>query len=668
MSKAGVELGTRAEPADCGIKETGGGNTVLASDVLQKREIWAWYSYDGATSVYSVAISVLIPLVLYNLATDHVCNGLTYGCDAEGESISPDELSQLDFLGMSVKPASYASYVLSFSVLFQAILFISIGPAADYGTWRKNMLIAAGTLGSVMTILQAILCVSQTNWLLVGLLFMFINGMFGLSIVCYNSYLIIMAENHSIVKQSIENDDSPDKIQKDVGKVADELSAKGFAIGYVAGVSAVMVFLVILFTMSKVSTEESDLIGEANSDEDFQINQQYNLGVNGFRIWINDDGLVSGMQFKFSKFGWEDVIGTNDTGEIFESSESNSDIVKEVRTYTQGGQLAGFSLFRGSREDFGNTSSSLEEHTFTSSEPMLFGGLVAHINNDETIVQGVELYYYNPDGLYDNSALAACLLYTGMWWLILTWVGIACNLRTFPGEPLPQRNFVALSVKRVCGTLRRVRDLPHLWKFMVGYFFWSDGITTINYGGTLFMVEELNMVSVEVAICFLLSTIFAAASNIAALRFQIKYNLTSLQMFWIPLIAFIFLCIYPVIGFINGIGFGMVSKPEAYIFSAVFGSLVGVIQSYGRVVVSNLIPQNEESEIFSLYEITDKGSSWLGPLLVGILNQAGNMRYALLYGIWAFGITIPIIWTVDLKEGRFQAGRQLTMMSSTTEF
>merc|ERR1719419_716458 len=129
-------------------------------------------------------------------------------------------------------------------------------------------------------------------------------------------------------------------------------------------------------------------------------------------------------------------------------------------------------------------------------------------------------------------------------------------------------------------------------------------------------------------------------------------------MFWIPLVGLVFFCIYPIFGFDKSLGFGLVTKPEMYIYTSVYGVLVGIIQSYGRVVTSNLIPLNAESEIFSLYEITDKGSSWLGPLIVGVLNQAGNMRYAFLYGIWAFAITIPIIWTVDMQEGRLQAERQ----------
>merc|ERR1719233_2389640 len=145
------------------------------------------------------------------------------------------------------------------------------------------------------------------------------------------------------------------------------MSAKGFGFGYLSGTFGLLVMVVMLFTISGVTKEESGIIGGATSDEDFQVAQQYNQGVNGFRVWINDNDLVSGMQMKFNKFGWANMIGTNNTGERFESDETNTDNFGDVHVYTQNGQITGFSLFRGSQEDFGNTSSD-KEPNFTPSK------------------------------------------------------------------------------------------------------------------------------------------------------------------------------------------------------------------------------------------------------------------------------------------------------------
>ena len=48
--------------------------------------------------------------------------------------------------------------------------------------------------------------------------------------------------------------------------------------------------------------------------------------------------------------------------------------------------------------------------------------------------------------------------------------------------------------------------------------------------------------------------------------------------------------------------------------------------------MASLTPHGKESQFFSLYEITDKGSSWLGPAVVGLLYATtGNMRHAFVF-------------------------------------
>ena len=42
--------------------------------------------------------------------------------------------------------------------------------------------------------------------------------------------------------------------------------------------------------------------------------------------------------------------------------------------------------------------------------------------------------------------------------------------------------------------------------------------------------------------------------------------------------------------------------------------------------------RTKESEFFAIYEISDKGSSWIGPLVVGALHGlTGNIRYSFVY-------------------------------------
>ena len=49
------------------------------------------------------------------------------------------------------------------------------------------------------------------------------------------------------------------------------------------------------------------------------------------------------------------------------------------------------------------------------------------------------------------------------------------------------------------------------------------------------------------------------------------------------------------------------------------GIVLGGSQALSRSLFSQLIPAGKEGEYFGFYEISDKGTSWLGPLLFGIV-------------------------------------------------
>ena len=49
-------------------------------------------------------------------------------------------------------------------------------------------------------------------------------------------------------------------------------------------------------------------------------------------------------------------------------------------------------------------------------------------------------------------------------------------------------------------------------------------------------------------------------------------------------------------------------------------------QAFGRAVFSELIPKGHESDMFALFEITDKGSSWMGPLIAASVRAADHRK------------------------------------------
>ena len=57
------------------------------------------------------------------------------------------------------------------------------------------------------------------------------------------------------------------------------------------------------------------------------------------------------------------------------------------------------------------------------------------------------------------------------------------------------------------------------------------------------------------------------------------------------------------------------------ILGAAIGIVLGGSQALSRSLFSQLIPEGKEGEYFGFYEISDKGTSWLGPLVFGLVFQ-----------------------------------------------
>merc|ERR1712129_661225 len=119
---------------------------------------------------------------------------------------------------------------------------------------------------------------------------------------------------------------------------------------------------------------------------------------------------------------------------------------------------------------------------------------------------------------------------------------------------------------------------------------------------------------------------------------------------------------WPLIGLFDSASVGL-SVNEMYVWTLFLAIHVGSIQSFARSVFAQLIPIGHEAEFFALFEVTDKGSSWIGPLVVAFVSDALNMRWALVYVMLFFLIPLPIVWRMDMDEGRFEAGRSMKQVT-----
>ena len=151
-------------------------------------------------------VGSFIPITLEQLARENgvLLSDLTTPCPSSSSHPPPSfpgpnaikDLGQcvIYVLGIQINTASFAMYTFSLSVLFQALLVVSISCAADHGNYRKRLLLFFAFSGSIATML--FLPVVPKVYLLAALLAMISNTCFGASFVLLNSFLPLMVRHH----------------------------------------------------------------------------------------------------------------------------------------------------------------------------------------------------------------------------------------------------------------------------------------------------------------------------------------------------------------------------------------------------------------------------------------------------------------------------------------
>ena len=90
------------------------------------------------------------------------------------------------------------------------------------------------------------------------------------------------------------------------------------------------------------------------------------------------------------------------------------------------------------------------------------------------------------------------------------------------------------------------------------------------------------------------------------------------------------------------------------------GMVLGGSQALSRSLYSQLIPAGKEAEYFSLYQAMERGTSWFGTLIFGLVYQATlSYRAAILALIVFFILGGVLLSRVKMREGIIQAGNEV---------
>jgi UMF1 family MFS transporter len=255
------------------------------------------------------------------------------------------------------------------------------------------------------------------------------------------------------------------------------------------------------------------------------------------------------------------------------------------------------------------------------------------------LVQSLAIYIVRATGS-TLSSLRLVIFIIGAWWLLFTIPG-AMWLRPRPGPSLHISRsagrmrallaYASYSWKSLGYSLMRARKLKDVLIFLAAWFLLSDAIATVTGTAVLFAKTTLDMSLGGLALINVVVTISGIVGAFAWRHLADMMGLKPSQTVLLCIMIFELVPLYGLLGYLSvfkrwGVG-GLQQGWEMYPLSVVFGFVLGGLSSFCRSIFGELVPPGFETAFYSLYAITDKGSSIFGPAIVGAITDAtGEIR------------------------------------------
>ena len=212
-------------------------------------------------------------------------------------------------------------------------------------------------------------------------------------------------------------------------------------------------------------------------------------------------------------------------------------------------------------------------------------------------------------------------IFVGLWFLIFSMPAFFF-LKDKKRKKITKSNML-LSFQSLSHTFKEISQYKNILNFLVARLFYNDGLVTIFVVGGIYAKGTLGFSIDEVVILGVVLNVFAAIGS-----FLFGFLEDSIGVKKVINISLIFLIIATLLAFFAP----MTNFPKAifWIAGILIGTMVGPTQSCSRSYMSQLIPDDKKNEFFGFFAFTGKATSFLGPLLFGLITKFHSQQYGLL--------------------------------------
>lgn len=238
-------------------------------------------------------------------------------------------------------------------------------------------------------------------------------------------------------------------------------------------------------------------------------------------------------------------------------------------------------------------------------------------------IQLVVFLQHESLGLTEGEAVRAAFLMSGIWWAAFTIIPLVRITqrnrppRELAGKPVLLAGFVELGQ-----TIRGAIAFPLTLWFLGAYLVYNDGVATVINVSAQYGDQELGFgqdtLIITVLVVQFIAFFGAWLLGKLAVHIGAKRTILTCLGLWVGVL-------------IAAYSLRPGDELMFWLVAAGIGFVLGGTQALSRSLYSQLIPSGKEGQYFSLYEMTERGTSWMGPLVFGVIAEAtGSFRPAII--------------------------------------
>ena len=496
-----------------------------------------WILYDIGNSAFALLISTIIPIYFNYLAGDA-------------------GISEVNYL-------AYWGYATSAATVIVAVLGPLLGTVSDVAGRKKKIFMIALLAGAFGCVFLGFM----QSWIWFLLLFVFAKSAYSLSLVIYDSMLTDITSEERM----------------------DEVSAQGYAWGYIGSCVPFICSLLLVLFYDKVG-----------------ISMQTAMGISFFLVAVWWIALTVPLLKSYRQ--------THSRKPTVHAGQSGVQRLGQIVSGFMQSWIWFLLLFV-----FAKSAYSLSLVIYDS----MLTDITSEERMDEVSAQGYAwgyigscvpficslllVLFYDKVGISMQTAMGISFFLVAVWWIALTVPLLKSYRQTHSRKPTVHAG--QSGVQRLGQIVSELRKDKKVLFFLAAFFFYIDGVYTIIDMATAYGTA-LGLDTTGLLLALLLTQIVAFP---AALLFgKISRKVSASRLILVCISAYFLIALY---------GIGLHRQYQFWILAVCVGCFQGAVQSMSRSYYAKIIPAEKSGEYFGIYDICGKGASFMGTILVSAVSQ-----------------------------------------------